>query len=357
MMKIPKYLVVAGLLLAVSTVAWAVPLIDNDPASPTYGQGWTGPIVIKTFDRSSGTNYSEVLPSGGMVPPQAVPVNALPAPVGQAWAGPGAWTDAAGNVIESGFGIVRVTGIYKGKIDNLGTGIEDYGTDYDLLWSPATDPQSRVLVGTFWGLQDIWVSGSPASQDIYANNLHVAIWEQDAGILTQADWEMGSTDRSPTNPWEYDNIGGYDRASDSIDPNDNASLWLTAQGVAGFFANPAAEYKSNFAGTAVGASGSAQTYMEVADLTGPAPWIGPGKGSFNDYLDSNFFQTGQTTADLYLNMATDLKNPFNLAGPNDWTVGSEDDVVGIVVPEPITVMAVFLGISGLGGYVRKRTRV
>ena len=298
-MKIPRVLVVAGLLLAMSGAAFGITF------SETYG----GAIVVSLDDKSSGTLY---YPGGAIGGPGAHP-------------GEDAW------------GIFFIKDIYKGEIDE-DTGVISSGTDS--LWiKNVTDGQE--LVGVFWGLVDVYNSTDPNSgtQTIESTGLNVAIWEQPNGLL---DWGAGSSNRDPNIPWKYTSIG--------TDPN--ASLWLTAVGVPGLLpslVDANSEYRSHVNADPNAGAGDAKAYLEVASIPGL------GTGSFNDSLDTDYYGA----ADLYMDMATTLVNPTNTVDPNgdDFTVTSNDDVTGMIVPEPVTMLAVFLGIGGLGGYVRKRTKV
>jgi len=305
-MKIPRVLVVAGLLLAVVTAASGVPYTD-----PSY----VGPVVISVDDKASGTSY----PAGAF---PGIP-------------GPG------GRPPEDSWGIFFVQTIYKGQVGATGAISAIPGGK---LWGD-TDG-GRELVGIYWNVQDIAVSLDPGSgtQTIESVGMQFAIWEQDSGTLG-ANWNAGTTVRG-ANPWDYPGIGTAG----------NPVLWATGNSVPGFLGvmvPGVTEYVSTFNPT-VGAgnpAGGAKVYLEVNPN-------GAGVGSYNTYLDTNFYASPISTADLYLDMATTLNNPANQQAPgDDWTVWSNDDATGVIVPEPMTVLAVFLGIGSLGGYVRKRTRV
>lgn len=328
MTKIPKYLVVASLLLAVSTAAMAAPW---SPLTIDY----RGPVIFKTNDVSSGTLYSD------------------PNDITSGSAGPGSMTG------EDGWGLLQVMQINIGKI----IGVNDIASTTSSLWSnpPAPPPPGRELFGVYWNVQDTKVSsGGGLVQVTESVGLYFAIWEQDAGTAAAVSTDLGWAGTAGRGlPWEYDRIGGYD--PNGLGSTGSPVLWLTgkstAMGLLGTLAGT--EY---LAGTDLaGGTGFAETYMEVADLT---TWVdpngttvaGPGKGLHNALFNSNYYvgpgpAGGGANADLYLKMTT------SYPGDYDWTISSDDDIGAIAIPEPITVMAVFLGISSLGGYVRKRTRV
>ena len=333
-MKIPKYLVVASLLLAVSTTAMGITFTDPVTGNPT---SYKGPIIFTLFDRAWGTDYSPAIAAGA---PASTPIWEQP---------PSGWpnTPAQGAIGGKGYGIFYIDTIQKAQISPTTGNIIDIGPGNE-LWQNGDNNQE--LVGIFWNVSDIVWSHDAASgtQTIEAAGMNVAIWEQDSGAFAYGH----SSNRGP-NPWDFTGVG----------TGTNPNLWLTTQSSVnglGTMAPGLTEYVATFnpqggIGGNPSAAGSAQTYMSVADLTGATGGV-IGKGSFNDYLDSNYFGN----ADLFLNMNTYLNNPFNAVQPvtvDDSTVSSSDHTGGIVVPEPITVMAVFLGISSLGGYVRKRTRV
>ena len=300
-MKLSRWVVTVGLILAVSTAALGISL----PA---------GPIIMKTDDRADGTVY----PAGG----GAIPgVATLPG--------------------EDGWGLLQVMQI------NAPAGT---------VWSnPITPPPpgARELFGVYWNIQDIGVAVTPGPpstiQTTESVGVYFAVWEQDAGTAgTLAATSPGLRGGAYT----YPGIGGA---------LGNPVLWLTGRSVPMSLlgTNPLTEYYAVSDVTGI-VGGIARTYLEVADLT---TWVdpngdpntpGPGKGVMNDLLDSNLYagvgsNAGQT-ADLFLKMTT------YAPGGNGWILGSNDDLAGAAIPEPVTVLAVFLGVSGLGGYIRKRTR-
>lgn len=306
-MKLSRLVVTAGLILAVSTAALGT-ITPN-----------VGPVVFKTNDVSSGTLY----PTG------AAPI-----------LGPGAMLG------EDGWGLLQVMQINAGSV----IGFNDIASTGQTSWNnpigPPYQPGDRQLFGVYWNIQDLPGGVSPGPiQTTESAGLYFAIWEQDAGVAGV----MGAAGTAGRGlPWTYTGIGGAG----------NPVLWLTGQSTAmGLLGTLAATEYYAVTDTTVSGTGFAETYLEVADLTS---WVdpngttqaGPGKGVLNDLLDSDFYVgTAGQRADLYLKMTT------SFPGSVDWTLTSDDDVAGIAVPEPITVLAVFLGVSGLGGYVRRRTRV
>ena len=311
-----------GLILAVSVPAGAI----------SFSEAYNGPVVFHLTSRDSGTIYT--------VPPNIVGIN-IP-PVGGI-PGPG----AIGG--EDTWGVFSIDQIQKGVI----VGPNNITALPGSVWN-AGITDGKELVGIVWAETDIAVNVSPTgSQTIEGVGLRVAIWEQTFGVYNGG--VLGSAGR--LGPATYITVG----------TDASSSLWATAISTPGFLGSMlpgVAEFVSNFDPNVAppGASGSANTFLSITpvDVNGD---LVPDVGSANGFLNTNFFIGAGTTADLFVQMTTNANNPTNTPGMNglppvpsvfDGTVTNSDPVDGVFVPEPLTMLAVFTGIAGLGGYIRKR---
>jgi hypothetical protein len=319
-----KFCTILGLLLAMTAPAAAVSLPP-------------GAFVLKTTTWDSGTDYSG-LGTGLFQPPPNPPTPGVNP-------GPGAFPG------EDTWGVLRVETIHVGNISTIDPFTITAGTQ---TW--VHGDEGKELVGIFWGESDIKVTnfadpgGSGALiQLIEGTGLNFMIWEQDVGHFQDpTTYSRGSADRG-VNPWDYVGVG--DDASSVV--------WASGESEPGFVGTLlATEFKSIFSTDASATiPGGASAYFSMwtndpLDHPAPFPWM---VGLQNAIANSDYFTNGALgPADIFLNMATDLNNPANTPGGFDWTVTDNDDIIGYAIPEPLTMLGVFLGVSGLGGYVRKR---
>ena len=91
--------------------------------------------------------------------------------------------------------------------------------------------------------------------------------------------------------------------------------------------------------------------MDMATVDG---W---GTGSKNWQLDTNTIPGWNATGTVQDKM-TDLLVTFSGtdAGSGLWLLRTSDPLEGDLVPEPVTMAGLLLGVGCLGGYVRKRKR-
>jgi hypothetical protein len=134
------------------------------------------------------------------------------------------------------------------------------------------------------------------------------------------------------------------------------ALSLVYESEAGYFpggtllANPAfdaVEERSFYEPAGASGSGHADAYYSVVG----------GDPGYWQWWNTNYFTPTRTSGADFLN--ADLRihitdTPVTPAGAFDWLVQSSDPVTTAVIPEPLTMISAFFGLTGLGAYIRKR---
>lgn len=308
-----KLLLMGGIVLALTMPASAITLV-------------TGENNFKIINRDNGTVYYNIGPKGAWI---GDPVNVangvaildayLPKDiaVGRRFASEDSW------------GIAHTTDIH----DVDGTVIwQSLSANTELTWMfhSATDYYAEVSDGV----------GSVHTDSV---GLIAELWEEPKLGGTPINMTKGS-------PWRT-GLSTYTGATEGT-----MLLQLTsAPGflhVAGDFGGPLAEFESIF--NAVSNSSSGTAYF---DVTG---------GTMASFFDTNTITStagqinGVPNADAWIQFtataASDGPNPSKLGGipPYDWLVTSEDPVRTNVIPEPMTMAGLLLGVGCLGRYIRKR---
>ncbi|KPK49026.1 MAG: hypothetical protein AMK72_05565 [Planctomycetes bacterium SM23_25] len=322
-MRCFKLLLMGGIVLALSMPALGI----------TFNQPWNGPLVMHVTNWDMGTIWTGV---PGTYCPATVPPLGRIAPPG-----------AIGG--EDGWGLVRIDTIHKGMATGPNTIIMD-PVDPAPLWVHGQD--GRELAGIFWGLTDVNVQIGAASFTTESVGMQFEIWDQP--VTSFNGGVPGSAGRSLVNPNQYLTVGTPGGVV-------GASLWVSGASSPGFVGalcpmGPDVEFVSTFnPNLAVGKlAGSANVYF---DLTG-GDW-GPLPTPTGMTMDTNFFQGTDIAgnpedADWYLQITAYSNNPANVPGGFDWTATSSDPITTEVIPEPITMAGMLLGIGCLGRYVRRR---
>ena len=335
-MRQTKLVVALALVMAVSSTAWAIGI-------PT-----DGPFVITLNNWDMGTIYTEYAPANVHDLTKTLPA-------------PGSWNTAADRLwdstidfnepdLEDGWGVFVIDHIYYGKFTAVGgIGIDETRDPYYALAS-----SDKALVGMFYSIKDttLGLPGPGGEQLTTSNNMDVKIWEQDkydgGGDMFA---EVGSAGRLALD--EYAGMGNY------AGGGPNATLWAELEGETGFIpADPNAEMASVFQPDYLAGSGNAKMFLDCIGGMMYTDYVLP--GLVTDYFGTQTAPGANgETCHLFMNMTTDVNNPINVVGGingdgNDWTAVSNDDVVGYAIPEPMTLVAVGLAVTGLGGYIRKR---
>lgn len=322
-----RFLVAFGLVLAVSGMAGAVGI-------PMRG---TGPIVSHLTNYDDGVVYDY---NNGFLADNITPIAAGqqydPSLVKKAFSGykldPG----------ESTWGIFKIDQALLGAITGPNT-ITPTGSN--VLY---TDGDAGIeVVGIFYGRFDVSVSFSvdpytqAMTQVIRSSGDNFEVFTQPTG--TYDDGNAGAMARVVSN--EYAGVGYDGAGTNTLLPG--AQLVLTGTTQSGLVS-----YDSMSTFTPSGpntGSGTFSQFWSVGAVAGTAAL-----GSDNAWWDTNVFPNGGamafvdgTTADFRLQGTT---SPTN----KQWLVSSSDPLTGAFVPEPLTMLGVFMAVGSLGGYIRKR---
>lgn len=310
-MKYAKLIAVAALILAISSSAQAI----------SYRMSYSGPTrwIITNWDM--GPIYDTTQIPHNVVHDGAATLDGF------------AQYDAPGRIgNEDNWGIFRVQQI-----------LTDDGFS-DTLWLHGDN--NRELVGMFYGGVDnaLYIDPSNSQQTIQTNDWSIDTYEQDHGTLTNALIAAGSGGRVDLDT--YKGVG-TDAAGNALA---NAELVLEGVSTTGV---------AQLAGSTGPAEGRA-TFTATSSTTGLGGtdmYIDVVGGTWQDglqfkYETEGYFYPPSLEGDMLMEI---VAHPNNVP-VGDWTVITDGPVRNYaqVIPEPITMLAVFGGIVGLGGYIRKR---
>ena len=351
-MRCLTLLLIGGLVLAVSTPAWAI----------TFTQFWDGPVVMHVHNVAMGATYTGMLNVGGgtqaawngtnwynygtglydlassplYTPAQAVSNAATGAKPG-----------------EGGWGLVQIDQIFAG-LNAGGNNIVQLGT---LLWQTGPAVVGKELVATYFNRTDLGVTFLDTTylhQAFEYNNDTFQIWEQPsgtAGVLLGAAGS-GEAGGGPVGTGRLTLAGvpidkyvgiGYDSAGAQLA---GATLVLSGIGEVGYF------------GTLANTTGIADfTVLGGTGSGGADQFYSATGGTEQLFWDTNFFtptKVGGNPADLRIHV-TDSPILVKLTPTYDWLTSSSDPLTGDrTIPEPVTMAGLLLGIGCLGRYIRKR---
>ncbi len=253
----------------------------------------------------------------------------------------------ATSATETGWGVFRIAGVYEAE--ETGPNNLTKVSPPNILWQDGDG--GKEIVGIYYGQTDVSVQfvdlgdpNDPGSwlQIIRSEGASYDLYYQDWKTWDEGNWcdpndPHYSRATPTTDPEKYDTVGwSYDPNSLTWTADPNAELVLSAVGVKG---DQAEEIEITFTPPS---SGNYNTYL---DITG---------GSWEDWFVDGLFPfggAGGTDADLRLKATTSATNLC------DWTLSSSDPLTGAtIIPEPVTMLALGLGVAGIGGYIRKRRR-
>jgi len=318
-----KILAVLGLILAVSGTAGAIP----------FTQAYTGPVTMKFSSWDMGTLYP-------LSTPTTIGISAVDAIAGQV-APPGTvydansgavYTGAVGQEKEDSWGIFTVTEIYKTGGNPL--------SPSDQLWLPGTG--GVELTGIFYGLIDNAVAPGGLGELIQAQ-LGTAgafkMYQQPYGTFAAADGGLGAETLGSAGRLTFSTYTGVTGGTLAL----AGSLLAGTGQIAGA---PNAQFTSNVNIIGAPPVSAAGNFNSLVLLNG-----GASEAQFKSGLGpSGSDLTVQGTT--YDNSGADPLHP----AVSNWTVTDQDPVNGFAlpVPEPLTMLGVFLGVGGLARYVRRR---
>ena len=305
-MRALKVIAVVGLVLAISGAAQGL----------TFNQPYNGPIKIKYQNWDVGTLY-------GVADGTYVGESNLDALM--QFSPPNAFGS------EDSWGALQVTSII-GLNGNV------------ILWD-ATTADSEIT-GLFWGERDTFLDQTTApgvdgilgtaddeiTQNIHGVDMKLAFWED-------ANKDLGD----PRGLDASGSLSGTARRtgiSTFVGATEGTLLW-TANSVPGF--QPGTdEFFTTFSPTGNNIFG---TFNSIGGLHADLGAIaGLGLGSANG-LFAGHDTVGVDWRITFTGVADDM---------GVYDVLSDDPIYATVIPEPVTMLAVAMGISGLAGYIRKR---
>lgn len=344
-MRLMKFLAVAGLILAVNGTAGAL----------TFNTPWAGPITLHVTNYATGTTYDGTYDVGGGV------YKATFDTVSGKWldAATGLYTESASQLYdaskcgvlgaaqnakagENGWGIFQVDNIQEGVFDAVNNKIIVNPAHSAAIWTTnATD--GTEIVGAYFDRKDIAVRFTTAGdQFIEAAGDQYQMWEQAYGVSGVYDPTQGTAGRllSAGLPIDKYNTVGYDALGNPIAGAVNILNGVSTTGFVGALA--ATEVFADF--TPDSSSGKVNIFI---DVTG---------GTLMSIFDTNIFVSpkGGPNADIRLDVGDEATT---VGGLTPWLTHSSDPLQMDVVPEPITMFSAFLGICGLGTYIRRRMKV
>jgi hypothetical protein len=326
-LKFVCVLAALGIVLAVMGTANAVSLQQGPSVWKTWnyevGTAYQGGLVGSYYFRTATTTYDTeeggLLKYGDRPTDRLFTGNANPADdliIAK---------DPALRANEDTFGLLRVTNLFGADIlgpsrfDGPGILGNDMSANLQ-YWSEGSG--GDYLHGILWGNQDQVIEVlSPGNFRIWGSGGQYEIWETDSFSYNPA---VPNPATSPAARPVADNRfpGWFDDTTDE----------LAAGGSIGYF---------RFQGTATSPlvfDGNTEVLFDVTS--------GKFAGAFTDWW---YHPDGVTTWDLW--QSWNIGDPFVFS--NGW-VGSEDSARGYVIPEPVTMLGLFIGLTSLVGYSRKR---
>jgi hypothetical protein len=312
---------------------------------PNAGQPFYPPdrLIWDVFDWDVGTLYNpQTGPAGYQGLPELVPIPGGPIDTGGVQVldalqtagpvNPGPGTDYPGT--EDTWGVARVRNITSG--------------DGWTVWSETGKDQTLTIF--FKGEQDIHIepildqAGNWTGEDrISGVGFEMEIWSQTpaAGI----DPEQGG-------------LGPNARVGNFYPTCTVGTLELTLTSLPGFI-NPsnvgaglASEFESRFDFTQL--RGDGEAWMEI---TG-----GASQANFDFDPFAMNAANAATLGPLGFDLTADMSVRFDTSpyvGTSGWLVTSHDplECEGFWIPEPLTMLGMFMGLGGVGAYIRKRRMV
>jgi hypothetical protein len=362
-----KLIVMAGLVVALCTPAWAVTVPALSPGNNflqmtdhSHGANYTATVAGRytrdlngtpddptddtwdlngttyTYDGGASTGVTNVWVNGSDTFVQTVP--------------PGQWQPNGNKTAEDTWGVFAWKELRQGK--EIIDGVTGATIGMDALPGGATTYEwtstaETGLLGMFYGGTDVDVEvGQNGSFAVHSDGVEYELWAVDTGLLGY-DWDgtEGSTgdfttDTDDEGP-EWDPAQPHRRDSENTYENwvdiDDATKVGLIRAMGGYF---------RFSGEFVDAGGYFEGETTIyTNVDGPATtW------AWNDLVGLTgplFTDPDGGMGDLWFDMEL-------VQDTRGWLAKSNDDGGFSAVPEPLTMLAVSGAVMGLGGYIRRR---
>ena len=348
-MRYFKLLVLGGIVLALSSSAWAVSVPSID----------TGVLYIPCRNQDKGTSYyinnvaqltkyDPITNPNGRIDYTFDPRQPLPTGITRVQAD-GALNNTPTGAPEDGWGLVLMREISPGIL-NPGDSSVDRVPGSTAFYSVLDGANPVWLVGMFYGVQDTSLTitaqtgiiptalGFSSSFTALSDNLNIELYAVDKAFILTDD--IGN----PSNALDPTNLQRYVKAFREGDAEYTNWLDIDEPKLAGHFAKLLTGVSSyhKFTGTLnpnFHFTGSTDVWLNT---------VPGGGGAWDQVWDGNLFtDPAGNKADIYINFL--IQN-----GSRDWDASSHDFGGVLAVPEPVTMAGMLLGIGCLGRYLRKR---
>jgi len=330
------------------------------PFREPWGVDTAQPVFMHVHDYSQGSIYAYV--TDPQSPDYGKPlVPSEPGGIGSfdTWYTPDKLVVVSGNALndgESGWSVFMVDQVYKGQWIGQNT-INPIDTANPLFATGdmGSNGKKLELVGTVFGREDLRakfsasdIPGGPPKMDFEIRGDRITLFTQPVGTFDEG--AAGSSGRLPSGgpaPYEDKYVSvGYKADGTLID---GAELVLTGCGEVGYYGAPdTCAGRATFTPTPTGSgSGDTDEFLRFDGGTQLASFDNDG------FIPNKVLGGPWPSADLRVHTTN---SPADRDGTFDWLVSSSDPVTTYYryIPEPLTMLAVFSGVVGLGGYIRKR---
>lgn len=334
-MRILKICAVVLLVAALSEAAWAV-------TPPPY---WSPVNQLKSRNQDNGTTYAVTDPvafaAAGGFGTTFDPDNLAGTGISRTKPTGAVAQPGNPNELEDSWGIIHVYFIKAGTLTGNQTQVN--GIPAAPTWDNSDGLEDTWLVGIFYGGNDTGITFTnplnATALTISTEGLHFELWAVDRAALS------ASATLNGVGPIDPENLVDFDAANRSA--ANRYDGWVDGVGIKLL---TGVSTEQTFSGTisADGLTFDGQTdaYFDI-DATDPTGLWNAAWGSDPQLLSL----VNSVLSDAYFSW--DVQN-----SSRDWDVASTDlGGVANVIPEPLTMIGLVLGIGSVGGYLRRRTRI
>jgi hypothetical protein len=332
-MRILKLCVIVVLLAAACQTAWA-------QTPPPYSVGTN---QLKSRNQDNGTAYFitdlDAFINAGLFNTTLDPDN-LPASVGSIKPD-GAKPQAGSTELEDTWGIVHLYFIKPGELISNNTQVA--GISGATAWDNSDGMEDTWVVGLFWGGNDTGVTfTNPSNQlqlTVDTDNVQFEMWAVDKATLAASATANG------VGPIDPENLVSFNAANRSaVNRYDG---WVDGVGIK-LLTGVSTEFQFQGTISSDGQSFGGQTsgYFDIDENDASGLW---------NWMWGNNSQL----VSLVNGITSDAYFTWDLGNSNQgWDVASTDlGGVTTVIPEPLTMIGLMIGIGSVGGYLRRRTRM